>query len=120
MTSWQNDLPTTKYFWTLGYGTKDCRVYNYWEDHPVATFTGVDDEFLLLENDALGKIALLVTDFGNGGTGTVKLDTARLGLPANFVAVNQEHPEMKLTAHNGAFTFTIQKHDYQIFEIEKQ
>ncbi len=120
LTSWMNDLPTTQYFWTLGYGTSDCLVYNYWDSNPVATFTGLDDEFLVLQNDKLGKVAIMISDFGNGGTGTVKLDTARLGLPANFVAINHETPSTQITAQNGAFTFTIQKHDYQIFEIDKQ
>lgn len=119
LSSWNTDLPTTKYFWTLGYGTPDCQVYHYFDAKPAVTFTGLDAEFLLLQNNKLGKTALLVVDFGNGGSGTVKLDLTQLNLPGNFVAVNQENPTQKITASNGAFQIQINKHDYQLYELQK-
>lgn len=120
LTSWQGDLPTTTYLWSIGYGSKDCLVYNYWDEKPIAKITGLDAEFLVLDSKVKDTVAVLITDFGNGGEGTIKLDIARLGLPANFVAVNQEHPEQKITAVNGAFKFPIKKHDYQLFVISKR
>jgi hypothetical protein len=102
----------------MGYGTPECAVHHYWDEKPVATVKGIDGIFLTLAGK--DKVMLVVSDYGNGGTAKVTLDPKRLGLPADFTAVNWEHPEDTVTAVNGTVTLpNFRKHDFRVLLINK-
>ena len=62
----------------------------------------------------------LLTDYGNGGTATLHLNTAALGLPANVTAVNWEHPEQRYTAQDGIVTVpNIAQHDFRLLTLQR-
>ncbi len=117
---WQTDglfMKLTQAMIAMGYG-EDAKVYNYWEENPVVTVDGLESAWLVVEGK--DKIMLVISDYGNGGTAKVTLDTKRLGLPANFTAVNWENPNDKTTAANGTIALpNFRKHDFRALVIGK-
>ncbi|HUU58600.1 MAG TPA: hypothetical protein VMZ50_03575, partial [Phycisphaerae bacterium] len=107
-----------KRLFDLGYGTPGCKVHHYWDDKPVAKVAGLDAEFIVFAGAR--EVALFLADYGDGGDGTVTLDTRRLGLPADFAAVNWEDPSEKLTAAGGRIPIRkLKKHDFRLLIIPK-
>ncbi len=102
----------------LGYGSPDCAVHHYWDETPVARIEGIDGIFLVLAGKE--KAMLVVSDYGNGGTAKVTLDTRRLGLPANFTAVNWEKTNETVTAASGVIVLKdFKKHDFRALLMAK-
>lgn len=118
---WQTDPlfgKLTRKMLELGYGTPDCTVHNYWEDEPVVRIAGMDGIWLLLAGKS--TVMLVVSDYGNGGTAKVTLDTKRLGLPADFAAVNWEKADDTVTAVGGTVELKdFRKHDFRVLLIAK-
>jgi hypothetical protein len=84
----------------------------------VAKVEGIDGIFLVLAGKE--KTMLVVSDYGNGGTAKVTLDTKRLGLPANFTAVNWEKTNETVTASSGVIELNdFKKHDFRALVIGK-
>ncbi len=104
----------------LGYGTDACQVHNYWEAQPVATVAGLDSSWIVCDSPT--QTLLVLCDWGDGGeTVEVTLDTARLGLPADFIAVNWEHPDDRRPATAGRFAAgPLKRHDFRLFTIDKE
>lgn len=108
----------TKAMLDLGYGTPACAVHHYWDENPVAKVEGIDGIFLVLAGKE--KVMLVVSDYGNGGTAKLTLDAKRLGLPADFTAVNWENPDEKVTAAGDTLTLPpLKKHDFRALLIAK-
>jgi len=123
---WQTDplfASLTKKMFEVGYGTEDdpstaCKVHRYWDDDPVAKVEGIDGIFIVL--DGPETVLAMVSDYGNGGTARVTLDVARLGLPAEFKAVNWENPADEVRATGGTVELKdIKKHDFRVILIPK-
>jgi hypothetical protein len=107
-----------KAMFAMGYGTPECVVHHYWDEKPMATVEGIDGIFLVLAGK--DKVMLVVSDYGNGGTGKVMLDIKRLGLPTNYTAVNWEKPDEKLTADGGVIELKdFKKHDFRVIVISR-
>jgi hypothetical protein len=107
-----------KSMFEIGYGTPECAVHHYWDENPVAKVEGIDGIFLVLAGKE--KTMLVVSDYGNGGTAKVTLDTKRLGLPANFTAVNWEKTNETVTASSGVIELNdFKKHDFRALVIGK-
>jgi hypothetical protein len=105
-----------KAMFDMGYGASECAVYHYWDENPVARVEGIDGIFLVLAGKE--KAMLVVSDYGNGGTVKVTLDTKRLGLSANFTAVNWEQTNETVTAVSGVVEFKdLKKHDFRALVI---
>lgn len=101
----------------LGYGRPECRVFNYWEEgHPVRV-EGLKACTLAFACGPRGGV--VVTDYGGGGTGRVRLDLARLGLPADVQAVDLESGQALERLAPGAFSLSIKKHDFRILKVER-
>jgi len=80
--------------------------------------SGIDAAFIAFQTE--NAVVVFLADYGDGGTAKVALDTRRLGLPADFTAVNREDPEQKFRAADGAFTVPdMKKHDFLMLTIEK-
>ena len=79
---------------------------------------GLDTAWIAFENK--DTVAVLVTDYGGGGEAQLTLDTKRLGLPADFRAVNWENPSESWTATSGTVRVPgIAKHDFRLLVISK-
>ena len=119
---WQADkllIDLTQKMFELGYGTDDCQVYHYWDEQPVARVEGMDTAWIVLNGKS--AVMLLVGDYGNGGAAKVTLDTAKLGLPADFKAVNWENPKDEAPAARGAIELKdFKKHDFRAMLIPKK
>lgn len=108
-----------QYLFSQGYGTPACRVFNYWDEHPVLTVAGLDAAWIAIQGK--DNVILILTDYGNGGNAILRLDTTALGLPTNFTAVNWEHPEQQYTAQDGALLVpAVAKHDFRILTIQRK
>lgn len=102
----------------LGYGTPECTVYHYWDENPVAEVEGLDAAWILFAGK--DKVLVVIGDYGNGGTGKLTLDVRRLGLPADFTAVNWENAGEVMTAAGGVVTLApLKKHDFRALVIGK-
>ncbi len=106
----------TKTMLEVGYGLPECAVHRYWDDNPVAKVEGIDGIWIVIAGK--DQVLLVVSDYGAGGNAKVTLDTGRLGLPANFTAVNWENPEDKATAAGGMIVLpSLKKHDFRALVI---
>jgi hypothetical protein len=106
------------YLYSLGYGTRACHTDHSWDKAPVLSVQGIDSAWIAFENH--DTVAVVVTDYGNGGTAQLTLDTKRLGLPENFAAANWEKPSEMWTAMEGILTVpNIAKHDFRLLIISK-
>jgi hypothetical protein len=100
----------------MGYGTPECAVYRYWDENPVAKVEGIDGIWIVIAGKE--KSMLVVSDYGNGGVAKVKLDTKRLGLPANFTAVNWEKTNETVRASGRVLELKdFKKHDFRALVI---
>ena len=107
------------YLYTLGYGTKSCIVFNFWAPHPVMKLTGIDGTWIVF--DGPKTVAVMVSDYGGGGTAKIKLDTARLGIPPQYTASNWEAPSESWQSAHGAITISnLPKHDFRFIIINKK
>ncbi len=100
----------------FGYGTDDCRVYNYWDEGFPLAVEGVDARAIVLVNGP--RAIVIVTDYGEGGECTLSLDLAATGVPATVVAKDLETGEPIAGGAPGSVTFPLKKHDLRavIFE----
>lgn len=107
---------TYKQMFDFGYGEKDCRVYNYWDDGFPLTIGGVTAKAILLVR---GPRALaVVTDYGGGGDCTVKLDLKAIGLPDTVRPKDLEKGQELSAPGPGQATFNLPKHDFRVIGWE--
>jgi len=67
-----------------------------------------------------GKLLLGVINWGEKAQADVRLDLAKLGLPAACKARDAEQPESRFTiAANGAITVPVERHDFRLIVIER-
>jgi len=105
----------TKLF-EFGYGLPECRVFNYWDaPHPVSA-EGADVRTLAMarENAAI----IVVTDYGEGGACTLKLDLPALGISGQPRALNLETGEPIQTTSPGLLQFSLKKHDFMVIRMQ--
>ncbi len=103
---------------SMGYGTDACRTYNYWEDDPVATVTGIDSSWIVHESD--DRVVIVGTDWHQGGEPVIELDLEQLGLEADFEAVNWENRDDVFVAEGNRLVLpALRKNDFMILEISK-
>ncbi len=122
MSVWHgNKGPTAqiqRFFRENGYGAGDTVVYNYWADDPVLELDGIEGVWIVLETPE--RVILQVSDWSEGGDAVLRLDTARLGLPPAFQAVNWEQPDQVFAAADGTLRIpSLRKHDFRVLVIEK-
>ncbi len=112
----ERDIEIYRKLYDFGYGTDACRVSNYWhDDHPVRV-SGIDARTLALAGG--GRAIVVVTDYGNGGSGQVMLDLEKLGLEREAAATNLETGEPIARSAPGVFTVPIKKHDVCILQVQ--
>jgi hypothetical protein len=95
----------------FGYGEKECRVYNYWDEGFPLTVTGCDAKGIVLVKGA--KAIAIVTDYAEGGTCALKLDVKSLGLPPTVKPGDLETGEALPSPAAGETTFPLKKHDFK-------
>lgn len=105
-----------KLMFDFGYGEKECRVYNYWDDGFPLQISGVNAKAILMVKGA--KALAIVTDYGGGGDAMVKLDVAALKLPATLKAKDLESGTALASPAPGTATFALKKHDYKVIGWE--
>jgi len=99
------------------YGRPDVTVFNYWDkDFPVA-LDGLDGTTLALAKPAAREAMVLFCDWGGGRRGRLKVDAARLGLPADFTAVNAESGA-ELPVKDGAVDVELARHDFVLLLLK--
>ena len=100
----------------FGYGLPECKVYNYWDPpHPVSV-SGVDARTLVAAKP--GGAIVIVTDYGEGGTGEATVDLGALGLSAEVNAADVETGETIVRTVPGRFRFELKKHDFRALRVE--
>ena len=100
----------------FGYGEADCAVFNYWDDgHPVRV-AGIDARTIAMARG--GKALVIVTDYGDGGAATVKLDAKPLGIPAAAKAKDFETGEAIAGDASSGLRFQMKKHDFKAMVVE--
>lgn len=110
------DYEIYKKLYEFAYGLPDCKVYNYWEKpHPVSV-KGLDARTLVISRD--GRAIVVVTDYGAGGQGVLRVDLKTLALIPDCKARDIETDEPVQKARADAFTFALKKHDFKILLIE--
>ncbi len=106
-----------KHLFAQGYGTAACRTYHYWDPQPVVTVDGLDVAWFAAAGT--DGVTLIITDYGDGGTGTVRVNAKALGLPADFTVVNWEEPKDTTRAQGGGFQLTgLKKHDFRVLTLK--
>jgi hypothetical protein len=95
----------------FGYGEKDCRVYNYWDEGFPLRIEGVSAKGIVLVRG--GQALAIVTDYGEGGECRLQLDMAALKLTGMSKAMDVETGEAITCAAPGEATFALKKHDYR-------
>jgi hypothetical protein len=112
----ERDKDVYRRLFEFGYGTDDCRVFNYWQDdHPV-TVAGVDARTLAMTR---GKEAIVViTDYGDGGRCRAAVDLEWLGLPPGAEATDLETGESVERTAPGEFSLDLKKHDFRILRVK--
>jgi hypothetical protein len=106
-----------QHLFNQGYGTDACKIYNYWDKQPIIAVNGIDAAWIVVQGK--DKITIILSDYGKGGSAQVKVDTKKLGLPEDFVAVNWENSEQQYKAQNGIITINeIKQHDLRVLTIQ--
>jgi len=100
----------------FGYGDKDCRVYNYWDEGFPLEVAGCNAKGIVMVKGP--KAIAIVTDYGEGGTCTLKLDLGKLGLPATVKPSDFETGEAMTGMAPGEVTFPLKKHDFRAVLLE--
>lgn len=100
----------------FGYGSDECRVFNYWQkDFPLA-IRGADARGIVLVS---GDRAICVaTDYGEGGECALTLDLTALGLPATVRPTDFETGEALTGPAPGTASFPLKKHDFRAVLFE--
>lgn len=96
----------------FGYGEPDCQVYQYWRKEFPAKIEGLDAEALVLRRN--GQALIVVSSFGEGGKGVLKLDRKHLGLADNGRFSDVEKNAVLNAAGENGCHFEIKKHDFKI------
>ncbi len=112
------DLEIYRKLFEFGYGSKACRVFNYWQPgHPVAV-EGTKARSLAATVD--GRAVVVVTDYGDESRNEclVALDLAKLGLKPDAAAVDLETGQPIERAGPGRFRFPLAKHDFRILKVQ--
>jgi hypothetical protein len=106
---------TRKLLFEIGIGTDTCRTYNYWgKDYPL-TIEGTDTSSIL--HRGARKTVIMVTDWAEGGTVKLTVDTDALDLPPEFRATDFETGE-PIAREGSTLTFELRKHDYKTVVID--
>jgi len=100
----------------FGYGEKDCRVYNYWDEGFPLQIEGCDAKGLVMARG--NRAVVVVTDYSGDGEVTVRLDLPATGLPDTVKPSDLETGETLASPAPGVATFTLQKHDYKVVLFE--
>jgi len=112
----EEEVALLKKLHEFGYGEPDCQVFNYWDDgHPVAV-TGTEAKTIALSRG--GKAVVVVTDYGDGGDCTVKLEAAKLGVPTAAKATDLETGKAITGDLANGFTFALKKNDFGVLLVE--
>ena len=93
----------------MGYGTAACRTHNYWDRNYPLAVTGVDASSIL--HRGKDRTAIVITDWGDGGTARLALDLPALGVKVGASATDFETGEA-LAWDGDALTVSLKKHDY--------
>jgi hypothetical protein len=101
----------------FGYGSPQVKVYNYWQKNYPAQISGETSSLILSKPKST---FMVVCDYGNGGTFTVKLDTKALGLTGALVAKDAESGEQINVSPAGELSFNLKKHDFKVLLVEQQ
>ncbi len=100
----------------FGYGDKDCRVYNYWDEGFPLRIEGCDARGIVMVR---GKRALVVvTDYGEGGVCRLVLDLKALGLPETVKPTDFESGQALESEAPGQMAFDLKKHDFRAVLFE--
>ena len=73
--------------------------------------TGCDTRGIVTVNGQ--KAVAIVTDYGEGGTCAMKLDLAKLGLPATVKPSDFETGKAMTATGPGEVSFPLKKHDFK-------
>jgi len=100
----------------FGYGDKQCRVYNYWDEGYPLQVSGCEAKSIVLVNGA--RAVVIVTDYSEGGNCTITLNLKATGLPATVQPKDFETGDPLSSPSPGVATFPLKKHDFKavIFE----
>jgi len=99
----------------FGYGSPECRVYNYWDEGFPLKVSGVDAKGIVMANGP--RAIVIVTDYGEGGACELQLDLVRLGLPATVKAKDLETGEA-VEGDGGRVSFPLKRHDFRALLFE--
>ncbi len=100
----------------FGYGDRDCRVYNYWDEGFPLSIEGCDARGIVIVKGP--RAVVVATDYGEGGECELRLDLAKLGLPATVKAADLETGEALAGDGRGAVRFPLKKHDFRAVLFE--
>ena len=100
----------------IGYNVAGTKVWNYWDEDVEfpASISGGKNASLALARD--GKAVIVVSDWDNGGAYEMAPNTAILGIPADFRAINLETGE-ELAVADGKVKFALKKYDYVMVSL---
>lgn len=100
----------------FGYGSPQCKVYNYWDEGFPLKTEGADVRGIVMVNGP--KAVAIVTDYGEGGKCTLKLDIKRLGLPDALKVRDLETGAALEGGAPGEVGFEMRKHDFKAVVFE--
>jgi hypothetical protein len=103
----------------MGYGTDQCKVFNYWDRNPVIKVTGMESSWIVL--NGAKEVMIILCDWDNGSS-DVRIEAIgkQLGLPPDFVATNVEDPAKTYQATGGKLSLgPLKKHDFIAVRIKK-
>jgi hypothetical protein len=114
---WQPDWHYALYgkLFEFGYGSPECRVYNYWDEGFPLKVSGVDARGIVLVNGR--RAIVVVTDYGEGGDCALELDLKALGLPNSVTATDLETGDT-VPGVGGKVVFPLRKHDFRALRFE--
>ncbi len=105
-----------KRLYLFGYGEKDCRVYNYWDEGFPLQIEGCEAKGLVMVRGQ--RAVMAVTDYSGGGEVTLRLDLKTTGLPDMVKPSDLETGEALASPAPGVVTFPLKKHDYKVVLLE--
>jgi len=114
---WQPDWHYALYgkLFEFGYGSPECRVYDYWDEGFPLKVSGVDARGIVLVNGR--RAIVVVTDYGEGGDCALELDLKALGLPNSVTATDLETGDT-VPGVGGKVVFPLRKHDFRALRFE--